>query len=506
MKYVHWSWLILLILCSACSHTSPKSYPPALNMPEISQPYEQDTNALPEPEEDFQVVKEKHPPPTDTQEICPEVLTPVYTLKFEITPQVQYWIEQYSGNNRPYFEKYLYKFELLQPKMEQLFTQYGTPTDLVYLCLIESCANPNAVSHAGATGYWQFMPKTARRYGLTVNRWIDERRDLEKSTVAAAAYLNHLHSIFDDWLLACAAYNAGEGTIIRITKRYPQVETFWDITPKMPIKKETRSYVPKFLAALVMAKNPQEYCLNTDKPSQIDLSYDVVSVNTFTTFDELSEIAGYSMSYIARLNPELIRGCTPPHAKSYDVKVPKGTAEKISAYLSRSHDPQVRYITHTISKGDTLYDLAKKYNSSVREIAHASRISCKDLLSINQVLIVPVYPPQARQTGHVHVVEKGDTLLSISSAYGIDLQDIVDINKLANPELIVPGMALRLPPKLPFMSGGKPITYQVKKGDTLWDISRQFAVSTKDILRWNKLESASLIYPGDCLTLYLSES
>ena len=148
---------------------------------------------------------------------------------------MQLWIERLSVKDRDAFKSSLTRLDKIRPTMERIFKQQGIPKDLVYLCLVESNANPHAVSSSGATGYWQFIPDTAKRYGLQVNRYVDERKHLEKSTHAAAQYLKYLYSIFGDWYLAIAAYNAGEGTLLRLMKNH-DVYTFWDINNSMDNK------------------------------------------------------------------------------------------------------------------------------------------------------------------------------------------------------------------------------------------------------------------------------
>ncbi|MGC9325111.1 MAG: LysM peptidoglycan-binding domain-containing protein, partial [Desulfomonilia bacterium] len=440
-----------------------------------------------------------------TPEITTEEMDVPYAITFDIKPQVDYWSGRFSNSDRRYFQQSLRRFDTVRPLMETIFEQHDLPKDLVYLCLVESGGNPHAVSRAGATGYWQFMPGTARIYGLTMNRWVDERRDLEKSTVAAALYLKHLHSIFDDWLLAIAAYNAGEGTIHRIMKKHDNVQTFWDISHEMPIKSETLDYVPKFIATLIMAKNREEYGLMMPSDTMNPLQYDVVKIDAFVYLDEVAEALGVSEDSIVQLNPELIRGCTPPLKKRYGLKVPENTSEKLTSYLEKVSDPRDTYIQHTISQGDTLSHLAKKYNTSSRMIARINRMSVGDILHLGRVLIIPYGTTRSTvPSKHTHTVAKGETLKSISKRYGIEIQDLVEMNRIEDPDTIYPDMVLSIPPKGQPRSSflARSTQYRVKKGDTLWGISKQFEVSTGDIIRWNQLRPTAQIYPGDKLTIY----
>ncbi|MBN2298643.1 MAG: LysM peptidoglycan-binding domain-containing protein [Deltaproteobacteria bacterium] len=495
------AFIVMMVLSalSGCTHTVRNVSLPSDYLPE---------NSLPElkpiaPEIDLSIavpaVKQEHP---DT--ITKQTASPAYDIDFEDNYKIQHWITRLSKTDQRYFQESLSRFDTVRPRMEEIFQNNGLPTDLVYLCLVESGGNPNAVSSAGATGYWQFMSGTARRYGLRINTWIDERRDLEKSTLAAARYLKHLHSIFDDWLLASAAYNAGEGTITRLMKRHPEIDDFWDISDTMHIKRETLAYVPKFTAALVIGKNRELYGVNIpDYGRYAEPPYEFVTINTFTYLDEIAEVIGVPESHMLRLNSELIRGCTPPTSREYALKIPPGTAGKVTAYLSEIHEPHVEYVTHTISSGDTLSHLAKKYSSSIKGIAQTNRIEANAVLTIGKELIIPKNTVAEKPRGkHTYVVAHGDTIKSISQIYGVSVQDIIEVNNLDDPQLIYPNMVLNIPPKPSSVSDKRFTQYRVKKGDTLWAISRQFEVSTKDVIRWNQLSSTAQIYPGDELTIY----
>jgi membrane-bound lytic murein transglycosylase D len=203
-------------------------------------------------------------------------------LQYQHDPKINDFMQRQLTQNRRYFEYCLERFDKVRPTMERIFMEHGLPKDLVYLAMVESGGNPNAVSPSGAVGYWQFLPGTARIYGLRVDRWVDERRDLEKSTHAAAAYLSYLHGLFGDWLLACAAYNAGEGAIRRLLNRYDHVESFWDISRPMIYKDETLAFVPKILATIKIAKDREKYGIKSY--DQGTPPYDVIKVAAFTTF------------------------------------------------------------------------------------------------------------------------------------------------------------------------------------------------------------------------------
>ncbi len=277
--------LLILALCivQGCSLTSefpPSSGHPAAAGPAITAP-------LPPSSEMGEI-----PPLFDHHSLAQEPFfdrEAPYDFEFEMNERIEWWVQQYSGRYRQQFLIALARFDSVRPVMEEILVSQGLPRDLVYLSMVESSGKANAVSRTGATGYWQFMADTARHYGLKVDRWVDERRDLEKSTRAAARYLKNLHALFGDWLLASAAYNAGEGTINRIMKRNPKVSCFWDISHPMPIKTETLEYVPKFIATLILAKNRAQYGLEVpDELKVAPLQYETVRVKGFSYLDEIA--------------------------------------------------------------------------------------------------------------------------------------------------------------------------------------------------------------------------
>ena len=493
--------LIVLLTLSACSHTVKNTPPPLESLPKISKPPFQAIEPSIAVDISKQATEEDQQ--TETADIP---LPPKYGIDFEVNYKIQQWLDRLSRSNQKYFRATLIRFDRVRPRMEEIFKDHGLPTDLVYLSLVESGGNPNAISYAGATGYWQFMSGTARRYGLGINTWIDERRDLDKSTIAAAKYLKHLHSIFDDWFLASAAYNAGEGTILRIMKRNPDIECFWDISPGMPIKRETLAYVPKFTATLIMARNREEYGLPIPESTEsLAPSHETITINTFIYLDEIAEVIGISQDRLAKLNPELIRGCTPPMAQQYELEIPAGTAARVSGYLSSINDnePHTEYVTHTIKKGDTLSGLARKYSSKTITIAQTNRMKTADILTIGNVLVIPINTVSNKpRRKHTYMVAKGDTIKSISQKKGVSAQDIIEVNNIKNPELIYPNMVLNIPPRAGGSSQKRHTQYRVKKGDTIWGISKQFEVSWNDVMRWNQLSSTAQIHPGDRITIY----
>ena len=483
---------ILVFVLLGCSNTLHYTYPPP-SEPMVTvelgttvqekEPLSTPPSETPEPQ-----IKDK---PNEQDTAIPLKNAPVkqdhqYDIAFEITPQVESWINRLSGKEKKHFQISLTRLDRIRPVMEEIFERHDIPKDLVYLCLVESGANAYAVSCSGATGYWQFIPDTAKRYGLQVNRLVDERKHLDKSTEAAAHYLKDLYAVFGDWLLAIAAYNAGEGAISRLMKSNQGVYTFWDISHSMTIKPETLDYVPKFIATVVLTKNREKYGLPMAKSSSKKPQYTPNTDDSPIYFDKMAQ----ARDIIEESNTVLVTDNISPPSKDSRLK----TTKTID-----------RGITHTVHKGDTLYFLAKKYDTTVNIIAHANGISPKKRLALGKVLTIPANNTkelQKQKQEQVHVVAKGDTLEGISKKYGTTAGDIKRANHLKDPRAIQPKKVLAIPRAKNVQASGKTTLYKVKKGDTIWGISRQFDVSQMDLRRWNRLTSAAQIKPGDNLTIY----
>jgi len=492
--------LILILILSACAYNTKEF--PAVEFPtDLKAPTSMKTN--PEPVKTYSKTKA---PALNSENKITKKCQRRPGLTFYHNNKINHWIKRYTGQDRSWFEANLYDFDTVRPRMEKIFDKYGIPTELVYLSLVESEGKPNAVSRAGATGYWQFIRPTAIKYGLKVNKWVDERRNLDKSTTAAALYLRHLHSMFHDWPLSCAAYNAGEGRIQRLLKRYPYIKSFWDISPNMPIREETLVYVPKFMAALTISKNRSLYGFNKVKPS-LPKQYELVKVHTFTRLDKIAKVIDRPTSVIASLNPELIRKCTPPGQKEYVIKIPRETKGLATAYLDKAHNKNITFITYVTKKGDTLYGISRRYNSTIKHIAMANRIRPKDVLPVGKEIVVPMNSKtRTKYNKHSYVVRKGDTVERISQMFGVSIVDIIKANHL-NPRLLLPGKTINIPSILAcFRPDHRSISYRIRQGDTIWGISRHFDVSATDIIRWNMISSPATIYPGDTITIYIEQS
>lgn len=244
-------------------------------------------------------------------------------------PRVDSFVTQFQTSMRAFYTRALSRSGRYVSRMSSILQKKGLPQELAYLPLIESGYSPHAVSRAGAVGPWQLIYGTGRRYGLRIDRYVDERRDPVKSTEAAAEYLKDLHDMFGDWHLSLAAYNTGEQNIVRILER-ARIESFWEMSERGYLYQETRDFVPEFLAACQIAETPEAY--GFDAPSEKPAQYDVIKVDRALSLSTVARLAGASTQTIQELNPALRRGVIPPNG--YSVRLPKGTRESFQIALA----------------------------------------------------------------------------------------------------------------------------------------------------------------------------
>jgi membrane-bound lytic murein transglycosylase D len=253
----------------------------------------------------------------------------VFDLPIVYNDKVKFWINYYQTSGKKSFSTWLERSQRYIPKIQGIFKEQGLPTDLAYLAMIESGFSPFAHSTAQAMGYWQFMAPTAQRYGLKINWWLDERKDIHKSTNAAAKYLTDMNKMFNSWYLAAAGYNTGEARIQRLIKKHNS-NSFWDISESL--MQETKDYVPKLIAAILIAKAPSLYGfrqLNYKEPIESEYFW----APGGTSISELAKNLKYPESELKYLNPELIRGFIPDQVSGHQIRIPKGSLAKVAAYF-----------------------------------------------------------------------------------------------------------------------------------------------------------------------------
>jgi soluble lytic murein transglycosylase-like protein len=296
--------------------------------------------------------------------------------------RVRYFIEYFSKSQKEHFTTALARSGRYFPMISKVLREEGLPEELTYLALIESNFQTHAVSPSGAVGLWQFVPETARKYGLRINSWVDERRDPLKSTRAAAAYLKDLHGHFGKWYLATAAYNAGQGAIKKALTN-SGAKDFWSLSDKTVLKDETRNFVPKFVAAALIATNPQKYgfsAINYDPA----LEYDEVEVGGNLQLARLAEMTGVEAQTLKQLNPELLQNYTPPGEDRFRVKLPAGTGAIAELLKQEEKQPErqtetAALVVHEVRRGDTLLSIARRYGQEVRMLVELNGLKSSSL-------------------------------------------------------------------------------------------------------------------------------
>jgi len=296
------------------------------------------------------------------------------------------YVDFFQNRANGFFARALGRSTTYEDMMKRILREKDLPEELFYLALIESGFDPKAFSRAKASGIWQFVGKTAKRYGLKVDKWVDERRDPEKATYAAAEYLKNLYSMFNDWDLATASYNAGEGRILRAMKKADS-QDFWKISQQRTVKKETKEYVPMFLAAVTIAQAPHKYGFQNIKYSP-PLIYEKVTVPQSTSLVIIAKAAETDLSAIQALNPALKKGKTPPHS-SFEIKLPLGKKESFEKKFPALSKKAVKSKKHRVRKGENLVNIAQKYQLTLLDLCDMNDLAPKDRVKTGTLLLLP---------------------------------------------------------------------------------------------------------------------
>lgn len=446
----------------------------------------------------------------------------VQDLPVETNSRVRYFIQRYQNQDRKFFQDSMVRRGAWIDMIREIFTETGVPTELAAMALVESGYKTKALSRAKAYGMWQFMKGTARLYDLRIDSWQDERGDPEKATRAAARHLKDLYQDLGDWKLAMAAYNAGQGRVERAIRR-SGTRDFWKISSSRHLVRETRNYVPAIMAAVIILRDPERYGFHIT-PAE-PMLYDKVTVDSWVDLDKVALCAGTDLRTIRDLNLDLKYGTTPPNRVPYELKIPHGRAAAFdTAFAKIPADQRVVPKIHSVRRGDTLYDLARKYRTTVTAICQMNGINSRSVLSLNQTLLIPTGPNAPSWTGQgasggsraadyepgkriTYRVRRGDSLNKIAARYGTTSSSIARWNKISERSLIHPGQRLTIHCGQRSSGGGSSggsqrVAYRVRRGDTLSAIAKRYKTSVRSICRWNELPSVR-IYPGDMLTIYV---
>ena len=429
--------------------------------------------------------------------------------------KVSHQFVEYFIYTKPDFTRRMMEEKSLYfPIYEKALAKHNMPDELKYLSMIESGLNPKIVSYAGAGGLWQFMRATGREFGLRQDAYIDERFDPEKSTEAACRYLRQLYTIFGDWEMALASYNAGPGNVKRAMRRSGG-NTFWSVYDALP--KQTRGYVPQFVAILYMMHYGQDHGI-VPQNTQFPTVSDTIQVNGYLNLATFATLSGVTMEEIQKLNPQIINTVLPDYTRNFILKVPaqkfaimrpnrlaildsaskRATSGVMLASLDDEGDGNYvsKRLTHTVRRGETLSAIANRYGVSISEVKRWNRMRSTKLLRGQRLTIIrqvrvaprPVTKPEPETKvllAKNAATEKADTTAKTSQELIAEAEDIEDEDaekaSPAKPKLVA-----------------KTVTYVVRRGDNLTTIGRRYQVTVDDLKDWNELENGSL-QPGQKL-------
>ena len=439
------------------------------------------------------------------QEIYASQLTAVgnnhQTIPLVENEHVENQIKLFQNAERKFFEQSYKRSGLYMQMILEELRKAGLPEELSWVPLIESGFQVRAYSRARALGPWQFISSTGYRYGLKRDRWIDERMDPIKSTKAALKYLNDLHSHFGDWTTALAAYNCGEYKVKKVIRnqRFNYLDNFWDLYLMLP--RETASFVPRFIATLLIVNDPEKYGFNLPTPDT-PLEFVRLPMNSPIRLSSLSKAMGLKEDVLSSLNPELRHGATPGY--EYVLRVPLGFAEKAMIALNTLPTwipPEATYRIHRVRRGESLSLIAQRYRTSISAIARLNRLRRVDLIKSGQRLKIPVRgrsyasspPPKLVKEGEklIYIVRRGDSLYKIASAFSTTVGKIKKDNSLESDKLDV-GQKIVIQSSIP---QGATI-YTVRRGDSPSGIANKYGMNLSILLSLNSLNYRSKIYPG----------
>ncbi len=477
-------------------------------------------------------------------------------------PQVLRWLDFFGKDprGRTTMASFLRKLGRFRALFDRTLGRHGLPKDLVYLAMIESGFEPGAISRVGAGGVWQFMPGVARAYGLEVSHWVDARRDPERAVEAASRYLKDLHVRFGHWHLAFAGFHAGYHGVLRSITRY-NTNDYWELCRhEAGLPWETTHYVPKILAAAIIGHNPSAFGFGEVVPDP-PWEYETVQVPPGTALAAVARAAGARPEVIEALNPDLIRGRTPPDRGPLGVRVPVGSAKLYAQTHERARSPSERAETVVLRFGETMEDVARDRGTTLRELKKLNGVAnAADVRPGTAILVPPRTgssgPAVAKPTaggvvdddtvlvgvpdrsfasdGRERVFYRtrdGDTLADVAGVFGVTIDDLVDWNHIdpdaklhaklvlqvfVRKDFDAEGVALLDPAKVRVVTLGSEefleleaarrgktrLAYQARAGDTLTKIARRYGLAPGDLARINRLSSTADLSEGQRVIVY----
>jgi len=469
----------------------------------------------------------------DTKTLAGAVTWDIDVATYNSHDRVRWYLDFFQGQGRERMGIWLNRMPRYEPMIRERLQREGLPGDLVYLALIESGFSNTATSRARAVGMWQFMKGTAKLYGMRVDSWVDERRDPYRATDAAARHLRELNHRFGSLYLAAAAYNAGSGRVSRGLRRLPDDDDadsvsadamFFRLYDTKLLRRETKDYVPKLIAAALIAKEPARYgfTITAAEPP----TYDSIIVPTMTGLDVVARLADTTVAAIRELNPQYLRLATPPGIASV-VRVPAGRGETtVAAYAELPPNRRVTFVEHFVAKGETMGGIAQRYHVSSRLLQDANPKVRANRLRPGQRLIVPTGgaisssvarqmadPPKPAGTSRSgwHRIRRGETLTAIADDYGVTVRELVRWNNLNERNAIRAGQRIRVaaPPEgssdhhasTATATSTAPRTHKVQRGETLTGLARRYGVSVEALREANGIGEGETLRAGAALRI-----
>ncbi|MCD4774071.1 MAG: LysM peptidoglycan-binding domain-containing protein [Bacteroidales bacterium] len=445
---------------------------------------------------------------------------------FELTynKNVKAFINLYAVKKRELTSKMLGLAEVYFPLFEEQLDKYNIPLELKYLAIVESALNPRAGSHAGAKGLWQFMYGTGKVYGLKVTSLIDERYDPLKATVAACEHLRDLYNIYGNWSLALAAYNSGAGNVNKALRRSGYVKSYWAVWPFLP--RETRGYVPAFIAVNYVMNYSAEHNLYPIDPGILFNEIDTIKVKDVLSFDQISEMLGVPYEDVKFLNPQYKKQIIPPsngneyflrlpkkyigdfidnETALYNYKTKKGIErDKLLAQIEKAKSRNF----HIVRSGENLGVIAKRYRCYISQLKRWNNLRGNTIFPGQKLIVYgSAYSsgkqksskaPVKRSTkGTAHIVKNGENLALIAKKYNCSVTDLKEWNNLRNSKIFPKQKLIVYKPVSSSSKSGKYVYHTIRKGDTLWDIAKEYdGVTVEQIKRLNSIRNYRRLKPG----------
>ncbi|MDD4240068.1 MAG: LysM peptidoglycan-binding domain-containing protein [Smithellaceae bacterium] len=461
-------------------------------------------------------------------------------------------IRSFQGPEREFFIASYHRSGMYRELIVTELKKAGIPEELFWLPLVESGFKVSALSSARALGLWQFIPSTGYKFGLTRDEWVDERMDILKSTQAAIAYLKELHSMFGDWLTVLAAYNCGEGRVLRVISRQHinYFDRFWDLYSQLP--NETARYVPRFLATLHIVRNPEKYGFDLQASTVSLNNYEAVKVDKMMKLSDIAEKMEMPEDVMALLNAELRYKITPN--REYSVRIPQGTLQKFNMVYNEIPETEkprftfsrANYLRHRVRSGETVTSIAKRYRVSTASLYDCNKINKRRKLVKGRIIRIPVSrvetagvsskPSPARKSAastavKTYKVKRGDSLLGIARKFNIPVARLKEVNRLKGNS-IQAGRVLKIPRDEAKRSeedqpgkadlankaseqteiAGKTLSAKdiadlgvdkhiVTKGENLTAISRKYNIALAKLMQINRLSGEGSLTPGQVLVI-----